>query len=166
MQINSSASTISLRCWFCRTGDLQNLIGCPIHYMRWHNHSSCTSDQMLEENYCSALLHYWSAEKKLLISRLSLWSQVWQNAKKISKQSNKEEVRLTERLTLQNLCAALCHNGARRRGKGDEPRRLEFWNKNSFYIADYLFWLKDIAFVIMVNQGDWRSENNSFSTDY
>ena len=178
MQINSSASTISLRFWFCRTGDLQNLIGCPIHYTRWHNHSSCTSDQQ---------------QKKLLISReetidqqtFSLinlpnilshgtnkqtnnWrrGQIWQKAKIIDKQSNKQEARLTERLTLQNLCAAFRHNRARRRGKGDEPGRLEFWNKNSFYITDYLFWLKEIAVVIMGNQGAWRSENNSFSTDY
>ena len=64
--------------------------------------------------------------------------QILQKATKIDKQSNKEEARLTERLTLQNLCAAFRHNRARRRGKGDEPRRLEFWNKNNSHInTDY-----------------------------
>lgn len=63
--------------------------------------------------------------------------QIWQNAKKMNKQSNKEEARLTERLTLQNLCAAFRHHGARRRGKGDEPGCLEFWNKNIFFY----YWL-------------------------
>ena len=83
--------------------------------------------------------------------------QIWQNAKKMNKQSNKEEARLTERLTLQNLCAAFRHHGARRRGKGDEPGRLEFWNKNNFYFTYYLFWLKEIA-VVMVSQGACISE--------
>ena len=121
-----------------------------------------------EKNYWSDVRrNYWSAAEETIdqqtFSLINLpnilshgtnkqtnnWrrGQIWQKAKIIDKQSNKQEARLTERLTLQNLCAAFRHNRARRRGKGDEPGRLEFWNKNNSHIT---FWLKEIAVVMMV----------------
>ena len=102
-----------------------------------------------EETIDQQKRNYWSADFLLNLPNIlshgtnkqtNNWrrGQIWQNAKKINKQSNKEEARLTERLTLQNLCAAFRHNRARRRGKGDEPGSLEFWNKNNSHInTDY-----------------------------
>ena len=191
MQINSSASTISLQFWLCRTGDLQNLIGCPIHYMRWHNHSSCTSDQNVRRKLLFSTI-------ALLISREETIDQrtfSLINLPKILSQGTKKHTNLSAKPTIEgearfdkmpknkqtikqrggktyrapdiakSLCGPLPQQSPTQR-EGWWTGALGVLKQNSFYITDYLFWLKEIAGVIMVNQRAWRSENNSFSTDY